>query len=55
MRNHLPPLTKLLTILHQSPVNIQVYQIHQLSEETYVIGQEEEGNFAGLKTELAVV
>ncbi|MDQ3289924.1 MAG: nuclease A inhibitor family protein, partial [Bacteroidota bacterium] len=50
LKNHLPQLSKLQTILHQNLSNIQVYHINYPDEETYIIGQDEEGNFAGLKT-----
>ncbi|QMU29661.1 nuclease A inhibitor family protein [Adhaeribacter radiodurans] len=52
-KNNLPLLTKLKSILQQTLDNIQVYTIHQVNAETYLIGQDEEGNFAGLKTTLA--
>ncbi|MDQ4141953.1 MAG: nuclease A inhibitor family protein [Bacteroidota bacterium] len=54
LRNHLPELTRLQTILHQTLSNVQVYRIYMPQEETYIIGQDEEGNFAGLKTLLAI-
>jgi hypothetical protein len=43
---HLPGLQ---TVLEQNLTNLQVYHIGSNPEQTYIIGEDEEGNFAGLK------
>lgn len=46
-------LARLRTVLERELTNIHVFYISQGGGETYIIGKDQEGNFAGLKTTLS--